>query len=84
MLVIVKNEERDIRTSYVPDLKVFLSSEPHTDFTAYDYSDRWVIILSQATRTIKKTKQKFLCGTVIPLDSRYRMNRVLTRKKLQG
>ena len=78
VLVIVRKKERDIGTSDVPDLKTFQSSEHHTDVSAYDLSERWGISLSQATITLKKTMQKFLCSTVIPLARIYRTDRVLT------
>ena len=68
MPVLGRNEERDIGTLDVPDLKTFHISECHTDVTAYDLSEQWGIILSQDTRTLNKTTKKFLCSAVIPLD----------------
>ena len=46
MPVLVGNEERDIGTSDVPDLKTFQRLERLTDVTAYDLSEKWVIRLS--------------------------------------
>ena len=77
-LVLVRNEEQDIETSDVPDLKTFQSSERHTYDTAYGLIEQWGISLSQATITLKKTMQKFLCSTVIMLARIYRTDRVLT------
>ena len=59
MPAIVRNEERDIRTSDVPDLKTFQRSERHIDFTAYDMSERGGVRLSKATRILNKTTQNF-------------------------
>ena len=74
MLVI--NEGIDIGTSDVPYLKTLKSSENHTYAIAYDFSDQWSINLAKNTRTIKKNTQKLLCRTVLPLASRYRVDRV--------
>ena len=82
--MLVRNEERDIATSDITDLNILQSSERHTDVTTYDLSDLWAINLSQATRTLKKTTEKFLHSAVIPMDRRYLMDRVFTRKTLQG
>ena len=82
--VLVSNEEQYIGTSDVPYLKTFQISECHTDVTAYALSERWVISLAQATITLKKTTQKFLRIAVLPLASRYRTDRLFTRKTLQG
>ena len=43
---IFRNEEIDIGTSYIPDLKTFHSPEFHKDVTTYNYSDQWGIRLS--------------------------------------
>ena len=82
--VLVRNEDIDIGTSYVIDIKTLQSSEIHTDVTAYNLSEIRSIRLVQNTRTLKHTAQKFFSSTVIPLDSRYRMDIVSTIKKLQG
>ena len=68
--VFVRNKEQDIGNSDVPDLNTFHISERHTDVTAYTLSEKLVIILSQATKTLKKTTQKFLCSVVIMLARR--------------
>ena len=81
--VLIRNEELDIGTSDVPDLKTSQSSERHTDVTAYDLSERWGISLAQSTITLKNTTQKFLPSAVIPLARRYHTDRVFTRNILQ-
>ena len=40
VLVLVRNEERDIGTSDVPDIKTFQISERHIYAMAYDFSER--------------------------------------------
>ena len=70
VLVLVSNEDIAIGTSDVTDLNTFHISERHTDVTAYTLSEKLVIILSQATKTLKKTTQKFLCSVVIMLARR--------------
>ena len=82
--VLVRNEERYIGNSDVPDLKTFQISEHHIDVTAYYLSEKWVIILSQDNRTLKKTTQKFFRRAVLLLDRRYHTDRVFTRKTLQA
>ena len=62
----------------------FQSSDRHLYVTAQDLSERWGISISTSTNTSKKTTQKFLRSAVLPLSRRYRMDRVLTRKNLQG
>ena len=84
VLVIVRNEEIDIGTTDVPDLNTFQISEHQTDVIVYYLIEQWYISLSQYTRTIKNNIQKFLCSTILLLSSRYRTDRVFTRKTLQG
>ena len=54
LMVLVRDEDRDIGTSDVPDLKTFQSSGRHTYVTTYDLSEQWGIRLSQDTRKIKR------------------------------
>ena len=84
MPVLVRDEEINIGTSYVPYIKTFQISECHTEVTTYDLSDIWGISLSQATRTLKKTMQKFLRSAFLPLARRYCNYIVFTIKKPQG
>ena len=53
--VLVRNEEQDIGTSDILDLKTFQISERYKYVTTYIFSDQWGIILAYATRTLKKT-----------------------------
>ena len=82
--VIVRNEGQDIGTLNVPEIKNFQISYRHKYVTAYDLSEIWGIVLAQATRTIKKTNQKFLRSAVLMLARRYRTDIVFTRNSLQG
>ena len=74
----------DPGTSDVPFMHAFQSSDRHTDVTAQDLSERWGISVPTATKTLKKTTQKFLRSAVLPLSRRYRMDRVFGRKTLLG
>ena len=82
--VLVRNEDIDIGTSYLPYLNNLQISERHKNFTTYDLSELWEISLDQDTITIKKTMQKLLCSDVILLTWRYHTGRVFTRNTLQG
>ena len=84
MPVLVRNEEQDIGTSDVRNKNIFQILERYTYITAYDFSEPWGISLSQATKTLKNTTQKFLRSVILPLARRYRTDRVFTRKTLQG
>ena len=70
--------------SDVPITHTFQSYDRHSDVTAQDLSERWGISISTAANTSKKTTQNFLCSAVLPLSRIYRMDRVFTRKTLQG
>ena len=81
--VLVRNEERDIGNLDILYLNTFQTSECHTDITAYNLSEQWFISLSQATRTLKKTTQKFFLFATLPLAKRYHTIIVFTRKTLK-
>ena len=70
--------------SDVPFTHAFQSSDRHTDVTTQDISERWGICVPSATKTLKKTNQKFLRSAVLPLSIRYRTDRVFSRKTLLG
>ena len=84
MPVLVRNEERDIGTSDVPDLKTLQSSEQHTYVTKYYLSEQWGINLAQATITLKKTTHNFLYSAVLTFSRRYCTYIVFKRNKLEG
>ena len=44
----------------IPSPRTFVSKECHTSITAAELSERWVIGLSQATDTLKKTTQRIV------------------------
>ena len=52
ILVVVLND--------IPSPRTFLSKERHTSITAAELSERWLIGLSQATDTLKKTTQRIV------------------------
>ena len=70
--------------SDLPIINTFQSSDRHTDVTAQALSERWGISLAAASKTLKKTTQKFLRSAVLPLARRYRTDRLFTRKTLLG
>ena len=74
----------DMVKSDVPFTHAFHSSDRHTDVTAQDISERWGISVPTATKTLKKTTQKFLRSAVLPLCRRYRTDQVFSRKTLLG
>ena len=74
----------DLGKSDVPYTHAFQSSDRNTDVTAQDLSERWGISVPAATKTLKKTTQKFLRSAVLPLSRRYRTDRVFIRKTLLG
>ena len=57
--------------SYVPIMHTFKSSDRKSDVTAQDLSERWGISISTAANTLKKTTQKLLRSTALPLSTRY-------------
>ena len=71
-------------TTDAPDLFTFQSSDRHSDVSPQQLSERWGISLNTASKTLKKTTQKFLRCAILPLSRRYRADRVFTRKTLSG
>ena len=71
-------------TTDVTSVPTFQSTDRHSDVTALELSERWGISIAAASKTLKKTTQKFLRSAVLPLGRRYRMDRVFTRKTLTG
>ena len=47
-------------------------------------SEQWGIIIATATKTLKKTTQKFRHSAILLPARRYRVDRVFTREKLEG
>ena len=70
--------------TYVPVLNTFSSSGRHSDVTPASLSEWWGISLQLATKTLKKTNQRFLRSAVLPLSRRYRTDKVFSRKTLSG
>ena len=66
----------DIGKYDVPQLKIFESKSCHNNVTPGDLSERWIISIKQATETLKKTTQRFICSSVLPLDRRYPLDRI--------
>ena len=68
----------------VPTPRTFVSKERHTTITAAELSERWLIGLSQATDTLKKTTQRIVRSAVLPLGRRYKADRIYELPRLPG
>ena len=80
----VERPDIDTGATDVAIPNTFQSSERHSDVTAQTLSDHWGISLGTATKTLKKTTQRFLRSAILPLARRYRADRVFHRKTLAG
>ena len=80
----IQNTPLDIGQTELPYPNTFQSSSRYTDVPAADLSERWCISLKQATSTLKRTTQKFLCIALLPMARRYRADRMNHRKTLSG
>ena len=61
-----------------------MSKERHTSITAAKLSERWLIRLSQVTDTLKKTTQRIVRSSVLPLGRRYKSDRIYEIPRLPG
>ena len=59
----------------VNELSTFESSDRHTDVTASDLSQRWLIQTRTASKTLKETTQISLQSAILLLKQRYRADR---------
>ena len=67
-----------------PLTSTFQSSDRHSDVSPESLSERWGISINTASKTLKKTTQRFLRSAILPLARRYRADRVFSRKTLTG
>ena len=79
-----RDEDMDPGQSDIPILTTFQSTDRHSDVTPQSLSERWGISLAAATKTLQKTTQRFLRSAILPLSRRYRVDRMFTRKTLNG
>ena len=56
----------------VPTPRTFVSKERHKNITTAELSESWLIGMSQATDTLKKTTQRIFLSAVLPLGRRYK------------
>ena len=56
----------------LPTKNVFSSGGRHADVSEEELSERWFISIKQASKTLKKTTQKFLRSALLPMTRRYR------------
>jgi hypothetical protein len=81
---LVRDDTTDTGTTDVPDTNAFHSSGRHSDVSPDSLSEKWCISLKAATKTLKKTTQRFLRSAVLPLSRRYRTDMMFERKTLRG
>ena len=65
--MLVRNQQIDIETSDVSNIKNLQSSERNTDVMAHDLSEQQGIIFYQYNITLKKNIHKFLHSAVLLL-----------------
>ena len=68
----------------VPTPRTFVSKERHKNITAAELSERWLIGMSQATDTLKKTTQRIVRSAVLPLGRRYKADRIYELPRIPG
>jgi len=73
----------DSGATYVQLPTTFSSSKRHSDITPQELSSKWGISIPTAIKTLKNTTQRFLRSAILPLDRRYRTDRLFSRKTLQ-
>ena len=66
----------------IPSPRKLVSKERHTSITATELSEQWLIGLSQATDTLKKTTQRIVRSEVLPLGRRYKADRIYELPRL--
>ena len=81
---LIRDKSINSGKSDAPSFNTFQSTDRHSDVTPQQLSERWGISIKTATKTLKKTTQKFLRCAILPLSRRYRADRVFTRKTLSG
>ena len=64
--------------------RTFLCENILFSTTAEDLSERWVIIISQAELSLKATKQKLNGSAIMPLEKRYRADRMFGVRRIHG
>lgn len=78
----LQKSDIDTGISDIPDTHTFVSEERRTNVSPQALSERWGINLSTFIQTLKKITQKFLRRGILPLNRRYRIDRVFHRKTL--
>ena len=68
----------------VPVRRTFVSHERHTKVTADSLADRFCVGTERAKNTIRVTTQRGVRSAILPISRRYRADRYLTMKRLQG
>ena len=64
--------------------RMFLSKNRHFITTAEDLSKRWGLSISQAALNLKKTTQKLTRSAIMPLERRYRADRMFDIRRIHG
>jgi len=80
----VKISKFEAQVQGVPAARMFESKERHTSVTPEDLSERWLIGLGQARKTLKRTMQRIVRSAVMLLARRYRADRIFEKRRLRG
>ena len=80
----VKISKVEFQLQDVPAARTFESKERHMLVTPKDLSEPWLIGLSQARETLKRTTQRIVRSAVMPLARRYRADRIFEKRRLRG
>eukprot|EP00957_Ditylum_brightwellii_P170784 12998758-Ditylum_brightwellii.AAC.1 len=64
----------DLGEMNIPNVRTFQSTDRHTDVSPENLSKQWYISVNQATKTLRKTTQKYLRSAILPLARRYRLD----------
>ena len=84
LLSSVKISKVEFQLQDVPAARTFESKERHMSVTPEDLSERWSIGLGQARETLKRTTQRIVRSAVMPLNRRYRADRIFGKRRLRG
>ena len=64
--------------------RTFLSKNRHSSTTSEDLIERWGLRISQAAVTLKSTTQKLTRSEIMPLEQRYRADRMFDIHRIHG
>lgn len=68
----------------LPVRRTFVSTDRHTKVTAEGLSERFGIGIQRARATLRNTTQRGTRSAILPLDRRYRADRMFDQRRLKG